>query len=299
MISLKKLLTEDKNVKIYVQKGKKPPKGKTLKKGPRGGQYFVGTPGEKQSYEGGKTAKTVAKPKVNIFNKPKQKVVNKSNIKIPANYTTDNTDDMANVVADNFAKLIDRKTLPTNWEEDGLDKKNVKNVERFLKSVFKPGEENEEFDDQFLENFWDDFATLDTQAVGGGMTTVSGGQAVASSPSTIVRTRDRDWLGDKNKKGKPDLNKIKDEYAKIIKKNSWDVPAHLDYLKKAFPKIDEDDLEEALYIQQTFESSAPEGWDEMHAAQRDSKWFDKFMGKHPELEKIGFDRDVVYDPKDM
>jgi len=72
MISLKKLLTEDKKVKIYVQKGKKPPKGKQLKKGPRGGQYFVGSPGEKQAYDTGKS-KSPTKKSVNIFDKPSKK----------------------------------------------------------------------------------------------------------------------------------------------------------------------------------------------------------------------------------
>jgi len=71
MISLKKLLAEDKKVKIYVQKGKKPPKGKQLKKGPRGGQYFVGSPGEKQAYDKGKS-KSPTKKSVNIFDKPKK-----------------------------------------------------------------------------------------------------------------------------------------------------------------------------------------------------------------------------------
>ena len=232
--------------------------------------------------------------------KPKPKVSSKPNIKLPKDVELDNTWDLANHVADNFAKLIDRKTLPKNWEDDGLDKKNIKNIERYLKSIFKPGEENEEFDEQFLENFWDDFSSVDTQAMpSSGTVTVSGGQAMPSSgKTTVVRTQDRDWLGDKNKKGKPDLNTIKKEYEDIKKKSTWDVDAHLTYLKKAFPKIDEDDLEEALYIQQTFESSAPEGWNEMQAAHRDFKWFEKFMKKHPDLEKIGFDRDVVYDPKD-
>ena len=72
MISLKKLLAEDKKVKIYVQKGKKPPKGKQLKKGPRGGQYFVGSPGEKQAYDTGKS-KSPTKKSVNIFDKPSKK----------------------------------------------------------------------------------------------------------------------------------------------------------------------------------------------------------------------------------
>jgi len=71
---IREVLTEDKKVKIYVQKGKKPPKGKSLKTGPRGGQYFVGSPDEKQTYEKGgtttSTSKPASKPKVNIFDKP-------------------------------------------------------------------------------------------------------------------------------------------------------------------------------------------------------------------------------------
>ena len=73
MISLKELLIEDNNVKIYVQKGKKPPKGKTLKKGPRGGQYFIGSPSEKQTYEKGGNKKPAAKPEINIFNQSREK----------------------------------------------------------------------------------------------------------------------------------------------------------------------------------------------------------------------------------
>jgi len=74
---IREVLTEDKKVKIYVQKGKKPPKGKSLKTGPRGGQYFVGSPDEKQTYEKGgtttSTSKPASKPKVNIFDKPTKK----------------------------------------------------------------------------------------------------------------------------------------------------------------------------------------------------------------------------------
>jgi hypothetical protein len=184
MISLKKLLTEDSKVKIYVQKGKKPPKGKTLKKGPKGGQYFIGTPKEKTSYEGGKT-KSAPKKKVNIFNKPKKKVVAKKTDKATSN-------------------LINR----------GFDE-------------------------------------------------------------------------------------IKKEYEKVSKEaGNYGAEEKLDYLKKLFPKIKEDDLEEALFIQQTFANAPPEDYSEMQAASKQSKWFDKFMKKHPELEKIGFDEGVVYDPKD-
>jgi len=43
MISLKQLLIED-DVKIYLKKGEKPPKGKTLKKGNRGGAYYLMSP---------------------------------------------------------------------------------------------------------------------------------------------------------------------------------------------------------------------------------------------------------------
>ena len=210
---IREVLAEDKKVKIYVQKGKKPPKGKSLKKGPRGGSYFVGSPGEKQTYEKGgaspSASKPASKPKVNIFDKPTKKkpvkkAVKTSTLKVPKEYETDNTYTMANHVADNFAKLVDRKTLPKNWEYDGLDKNNVKRIEKYLKSVFKPGSENEEFDDQFLENFWDDFGSVDTQAMpSSGITTVSGGQAMPGSGKTIVsKTQDRDWFGDKKKKFK-------------------------------------------------------------------------------------------------
>jgi len=215
MISLKQLLTEDKKVKIYVQKGKKPPKGKSLKKGPRGGSYFVGSPKEKQTYEKGGSkkpaSKPASKPKVNIFDKPTKKkpikkAVKTSALKVPKEYDTDNTYDMANHVADNFAKLVDRKTLPKDWEDEGLDKNNIKRIEKYLKSVFKPGEENEEIDDQFLENFWDDFGSVDTQAMpSSGITTVSGGQAMPGSGKTIVsKTQDRDWFGDDEDEGHPD-----------------------------------------------------------------------------------------------
>ena len=91
---------------------------------------------------------------------------------------------------------------------------------------------------------------------------------------------------------------IKKEYEDVSKKSgNYGADAKLDYLTKAFPKINEKDLEEALFIQQTFANSAPEDYGEMQQASKDSKWFDKFMKKHPELEKIGFDEQVVYDPK--
>jgi len=64
-------LQEANDVKIYVQKGEKPPKGKTLKKGVRGGQYFVGSPKDKKDIE--KKRKTAPKTKSNIFDKPTKK----------------------------------------------------------------------------------------------------------------------------------------------------------------------------------------------------------------------------------
>ena len=74
-ILLKSLLTEAKDVKIYLKKGEKPPKGKKAVKGPKGGMYFMGTPQEKKDREGGK--KPAAKPKVNKKDKPKSKVTKK------------------------------------------------------------------------------------------------------------------------------------------------------------------------------------------------------------------------------
>jgi hypothetical protein len=54
MISLKQLLIEA-ETKIYLKKGEKPPKGKKIEKGPRGGQYFTGSAAEKKAHEKGDT----------------------------------------------------------------------------------------------------------------------------------------------------------------------------------------------------------------------------------------------------
>jgi len=50
-INLIDLLTEAKEVKIYLEPGQKPPKGKKVQKGPRGGEYFLGTSGEKAMHK--------------------------------------------------------------------------------------------------------------------------------------------------------------------------------------------------------------------------------------------------------
>jgi len=67
MISLKELLLE-KDQKIYLKKGEKPPKGKKIEKGPRGGQYFTGSASEKKAHEKDETPKksTSSAPKSNI-----------------------------------------------------------------------------------------------------------------------------------------------------------------------------------------------------------------------------------------
>lgn len=75
-------ITEDEKqpqdkVKIYIEPGEKPPKGRKILKGPRGGYYFYGTPQEKNDK---KNKKPVNKKPVNIFNKPavkKPNVINK------------------------------------------------------------------------------------------------------------------------------------------------------------------------------------------------------------------------------
>jgi len=48
LISFKKLI-EAKEVKVYLQKGEKAPKGKKVQKGPKGGLYFMGTPEESRA----------------------------------------------------------------------------------------------------------------------------------------------------------------------------------------------------------------------------------------------------------
>ena len=86
-INLIDLLTEAKEVKIYLQPGQKAPKGKKVQKGPKGGKYFLGTPAEKQAHDKGKSNTKITKPAVNIFDKPKDKV-NKNKINLmgePAN----------------------------------------------------------------------------------------------------------------------------------------------------------------------------------------------------------------------
>jgi len=75
-ISMRELLTEDSGpkLKVYLKQGEKPPKGKKVVKGERGGTYYMGTPAEKRASEKKKPA---AKPKVNIFDKPKAKAAPK------------------------------------------------------------------------------------------------------------------------------------------------------------------------------------------------------------------------------
>jgi len=183
MISLKKLLTEDKKIKIYVQKGKKPPKGKQLKKGPRGGQYFVGSPSEKQEYEGGKSTAPVKKSKVNIFDKPKKKPVSKD----PYGQSPSNKNyggpppDSAKVkkARDKFNKMRQQMLdkLTDHYEEDYLDQGydpeqaldaaeemanddlvgvNTKNIDDRYKEIMGDDEYEDDNEDEFSDYATDD-----------------------------------------------------------------------------------------------------------------------------------------------
>lgn len=74
IIKLRKIIREnilnilkEEDVKIYLKPGEKPPKGKKVHKGPKGGIYFIGTNAEKQSRDGGKKDTTKKKPR-SIFN---------------------------------------------------------------------------------------------------------------------------------------------------------------------------------------------------------------------------------------
>lgn len=69
MISFKKLIVEAKEVKVYLQPGQKPPKGKKVVKGPKGGSYFMGSPADKKA-----TEKKPASKKSNVFDEPKKGV---------------------------------------------------------------------------------------------------------------------------------------------------------------------------------------------------------------------------------
>jgi hypothetical protein len=48
MPSLKSLILEAKQVRIYLDLGEKPPKGKKVQKGPKGGLYYMDSPGWKK-----------------------------------------------------------------------------------------------------------------------------------------------------------------------------------------------------------------------------------------------------------
>jgi len=58
MISIKKIISEAKEVKVYLQPGQKPPKGKKVVKGPKGGSYFMGSPEDKKTADSKPAGKT-------------------------------------------------------------------------------------------------------------------------------------------------------------------------------------------------------------------------------------------------
>jgi len=99
---------------------------------------------------------------------------------VPEDVETDSSYDMAQHVSDNVYKFIDKKTLPKNWEENGLDKTNSKRIEKYLKDNYT----GDDFD-SFVEDFWDDFSTMDMQAMPSSGSKTSGGQAMPSGGSKI------------------------------------------------------------------------------------------------------------------
>ena len=85
------------------------------------------------------------------------------NIKIPSDTDPNESYDMAKFVAEKaFEDIVDTKTLPKNWQEDGLDEDNMARVEKFLSTHYDDDPDNF---DIFAEDFWDDFSTLDIQSM--------------------------------------------------------------------------------------------------------------------------------------
>jgi len=70
-IRLGNLKLEAKEIKIYLNKGDKPPKGKKAVKGPKGGTYFMGTPQEKKTKDNDK--KPASNTKYNKFRDQEKK----------------------------------------------------------------------------------------------------------------------------------------------------------------------------------------------------------------------------------
>lgn len=88
---------KDNKVKIYIQPGEKPPKGRKLKKGPRGGIYFLGTPQEKQTSDNKSNKKKIQAPldkktkvatKKNVVPVKSKKKVVPQTVKTPLDMTT-------------------------------------------------------------------------------------------------------------------------------------------------------------------------------------------------------------------
>jgi len=139
-------LLKEEDVKIYLQKGEKPPKGKKVQKGPRGGQYFTGSAQEKQAFNDAPTSPKVAKdrldkvralgqkseddafaaqakPRVNIFNKSStKKPKEKSNISADVIKNSLPTDEYMDMIID-----IERDTMGDGEDSLAKDYTDLKN----------------------------------------------------------------------------------------------------------------------------------------------------------------------------
>lgn len=131
-------------VKIYLEPGQKPPKGVKVQRGPKGGIYFMGTPSQKKAHEKPNAAPK-EKPKVNIFDKPKDDVkydfrkikMGHDERESKAYFTKYKT---ADELKDFIAKAIN---IPANHPANIKKSKYTQNAVKWAKEVLKQKEQSD------------------------------------------------------------------------------------------------------------------------------------------------------------
>jgi len=302
-ISLKQLLTEAKEVKIYLNKGEKPPKGKKAVKGPKGGMYFMGSPEEKKAKD---TKKPASKPKVNIFDKPKakaapkkvapKKVEPKKAAKPKATLNTfpsepgyesqlKNSEPSYIKAAKEYAedRLARRKKTPSDFSKETdkrlemILKKNGEYIKRHNMSLYKLDKLPKNNVGKWV-NMIDDFETIkklddENQQIKKELEQRKGGTS-SSKKTPQQHQEELDKIG----------NFSDDEQIKYINSN-------------VSKPISTNVLQDLLDTRKIFTmSGAPEGYSEMKEAGKMARRYFKYLEKYPDLVKLGFEDVDVYDP---
>lgn len=292
-ISLKRLLNETKEVKIYLNKGEKPPKGKKAIKGPKGGMYFMGSPEEKKAKENGK--KPADKPKVNIFDKPKTETEPKKVAKPKATVNTfptevgyekqlKNTDPEYIKAAKKYAedRLVTHKRAPEDFSKiddkklERILKNNGERIKRHNMSLHRLDKLPKNNVGKWV-NMIDNFESLKR----------------LDDQNQQIKKELESRKNNKNSKKTPEQHQ--QELDKIGYSSDDD---QIEYIKKNLSKpVPDEVIEDLLDIQRIFKfSNQPESYSEMKVARRMSKRYDKYLAKYPQLKELGFDESDTYDP---